>query len=83
MEENERIFDIRIEIDPPFTSDTMPFFVQKLILETKEKEKIMKKEIETHPHILANEKIKSLDRSVPKTTKTAKIQKYLKLTIFC
>jgi len=42
----------------------MPFFVQKLILDSGEKEQTQGNFQKSHPYIQANEKIKNLDNSV-------------------
>jgi len=62
--QNEVIYDLIIDLEPPNTHDTMPFFVQKLVLDPQEKKNIMKKGASTHPHIKNNEKIKGLELTV-------------------
>lgn len=46
LSENEKILDIVVDLEPPITLDTMPFFVQKLVLD--EKDKIREKENDVH-----------------------------------
>lgn len=64
IEENERIFDMSVEIDSPFTNDIMPHFAQKLILEEREIQKISTGQLKSHPFILITERIKSSDRKM-------------------
>lgn len=64
MAENERMFDIAVDIDTPFNADIMPLFVQKLIFDEKEHQKVISGQSKSHPSILLNERIRAADRKM-------------------
>ena len=37
MDKNERLYDVNMEIEPPNSADSMPFFVKILVIDPKEK----------------------------------------------
>jgi hypothetical protein len=81
VSENECMFDLAVDIDTPFNADIMPLFVQKLIFDEKEHQKVISGQSKSHPSILLNERIRAADRKMMSVVNkiksgTAKLRAY-------
>ena len=58
--QNEKVLDIVVDLEPPITLDTMPFFVQKLVLDEKDKQK----EGEVHHFQNLNDNVRKIEKKM-------------------